>query len=271
MNRDRQILIVALIALIFISAGAYVALGQPSFMPGGSVSGTSSSSAETPYGESIEISIGGSSETSGAASWFQQNPEAVASWFASMSDSTSQDVYDVNGTYKSQEQVELSADLAVTWSNINSLSATVKIKALDQGTPTNYNEYTLANSVDIYAASPTSDSWSTTPSITQHLTDIGGSTTSITVDYEIYCEVVATGDISGDTLTATIAYTPYGTLEYTQSSESNAAEVTPSVSVSSYFDTADQAVGLPPGTMLYMTCIIASAVCIYFTFDRVIL
>lgn len=264
MDRNQQILIGLTVLLILVGAGAYIALGQPSFMPGVSASGTSSSSAETPYGESIEISIGGESETSGAASWFEQNPEAVASWLASISDSDSQNVYEVNSTYKSQEQVELSADLAVTHSNVNSLTATVKIKAIDKGTPANEYEYTLANAVDIYAASPTSDSWSTTPSISTHLTSIGGSTTSETVQYQIYCQVTATGSISGDTLTATISYTPYGTLVYERSSESNDASVTPSVSVSSVYD---QRLGLPDGTILVLSCltVVALSAWVYFT------
>jgi len=266
MNRDRQILLITLVALIMIAGGAYIALGQPSFMPGASASGTSSSSAETPYGESISISIGGESETSGSASWFEQNPEAVASWFASIQDSDSQDVYEVNSTYKSQEQVELSADLAVTHSNINTLSATVKIKAIDKSTPANNHEYTLASSEDIYAASPTDDSWSTTPSISTHLTSIGGSTTSETVQYQIYCEVTATGSISGDTLTATIAYTPYGTLVYEQSSESNSANVTPSVDVTSYYD---QRLGLPDGTIVVLSCLTVVALSAWVFFTKV--
>ena len=253
MDKDRNLLIGLTILLVLVAAGAYVALGQPSFMPGAEVSGTSSSSAETPYGESIEISIGGEAETSGAASWFQQHPEAVASWIASYQDSTSQNVYEVNSTYKSQEDVTIDADLAVTWSNVESLTATVKVKAVDKGTPANSHEYTLANAVSIQAASPTSDSWSTTPSILTHLTSIGGSTTSETVQYQIYCQVTATGTISGDTLTATIAYTPYGTLVYEQSSESNDATVTPGISVSSVYD---QQLGLPDGTLLYLACLV---------------
>ncbi len=263
MNRDRQILIVSLVVLVLVSAGAYMALAQPGFMPGSRVTGTSSSSAETPYGESIEISVGAGSETSGAASWFQRNPEAVASWFASYSDSDSQDVYEVNNTYKSQEQVTIEADLAVTHSNIDDLTATVKVKAVDKGTPANEHEYTLANSADIYAGSPTSDSWDTTPSISAHLTSVGGSTTDETVQYQIYCQVTATGSISGDTLTATISYTPYGTLHYEQSSESSDASVTPSISVSSFFDTGDTIVGAPQGTMLYLTCNLIVAASVY--------
>ena len=281
MNNDRKLLLGLAIVLVLVGAGAYIALAQPDFIPGGSVSGTSSSSAETPYGESIEISIGSESETSGSASWFEQHPEAVgswfvqspdqfASWFASYSDSTSQNVYEVDGTYKSQEQVTLSADLAVTHSNIASMTATVKIKASDNGDPTtNNHEYTLANAEDIYSASPTSDTWSTTPSISSHLTDIGGSTTSITVDYDIYCEVVAVGSISGDTLTAEVPYTNYGSLAYAQSSESNDATVTPSVSVSSWFDQADQSLGLQHGTTLYMSIFTVVAMLGYATIRKV--
>jgi len=266
MDRQKTLLIFLALTLVVVAAGAYIALGQPSFMPGASATGTSSSSAETPYGESISISIGAGSETSGSASWFQRNPDSVASWFASLQDSDSQDVYEVNSTYKSQEQVTIQAQLAVTHSNIDDLHATVKVKAIDKGTPSNNHEYTLANNVDIYAASPTDDSWSTTPSISTHLTDVGGSTTSETVQYQIYCEVTATGSISGDTLTATIAYTPYGTLVYEKSSEQNSANVTPSVSVTSYYD---QRLGLPDGSLLFMACIVVVSLSAWIYFTKV--
>jgi hypothetical protein len=266
MDKNKAGLIALTLLLVIVAGGAYIALAQPSFMPGASTSGTGSSSAETPYGESIEISIGGESQTSGSASWFQKNPEAVASWFASYQDGDSQNVYTVNSTYKSQETVTIESSLAVTWSNVQSLTTTVKVKALDKGTPTNNHEYTLANNVDIQAASPTSDNWDTAPSINAHLTSVGGSTTSETVEYQVYCQVTATGTISGDTLTATIAYTPYGTLVYDQSSEANSATVTPSVSVTSYYD---QALGLPDGALVTMLAILVIAACTYVVYDQV--
>jgi hypothetical protein len=266
MDQNKAGLIALTLLLVIVAGGAYIALAQPGFMPGASTSGTGSSSAETPYGESIEISIGGESQTSGAASWFQKNPEAVASWFASYQNSDSQNVYTVNSTYKSQETVTIESSLAVTWSNVQSLTATVKVKAIDKGTPTNNHEYTLANNIDIQAASPTSDNWNTAPSINAHLTSVGGSTTSETIEYQVYCQVTATGTISGDTLTATIAYTPYGTLVYDQSSEANSATVTPSVSVTSYYD---QALGLPDGALVTMLAILVIAACAYVVYDQV--
>jgi len=266
MDQNKAGLVALTLLLVIVAGGAYIALAQPGYMPGASTSGTGSGSAETPYGESIEISIGGESQTSGSASWFQQNPEAVASWFASYQNGDSQNVYTVNSTYKSQETVTIAASLAVTWSNVQSLSATVKVKAIDKGTPANNHEYTLANNVDIQAGSPTSDNWDTTPSISAHLTSIGGSTTSETVEYQVYCQVTATGTISGDTLTATIVYTPYGTLVYAQSSEANSATVTPSVSVTSYYD---EALGLPDGALVTLLALLVIAVCAYVVFDQV--
>jgi len=94
------------------------------------------------------------------------------------------------------------------------------------------------------------------PAILAHLTSIGGSTTSETVQYQIYAEVTATGTISGDTLTATIAYTPFGTLVYEQSSESSAASVTPTVSVASFLD---DALGLPGETIMTTLAIMSVA------------
>jgi hypothetical protein len=255
---DRRPLIFLVITVLAITAGyAYMVYGTPIPVQGATNSGSSSTTAETPYGEKLEISLGSGAETSGTASFLELRAPETASWFASYDDTDSQNVYEVNGTYKSQELVTMEYSLSVTHANVASITATVKIKAYEKGTPSNNNEYTLANGKSLSGGSPIADSGSTVPSILQHLTDVGGSTTNEVVGYDIYCQVTATGTISGDTLTATIPYTHFGAFSFTQSSESSTAQVTPTISAASWdaenpwrLSYYDDAVGAPEGTVM---------------------
>ncbi len=254
MEDNRRILFF-LVLLITLGGAIYVVI-NPTLVSGAITGLTSEAEATTPYGESLGIELTSGTSTSGTASMLNI-------WTASYQDSTSQDVYDVNGTYKSQEEVTLEYSASVTYASVSNIEITAKIKAIDKGTPANFNEYTLASSKSISGASPISDDGSTTPSIVQHLTDIGGSTTSETVQYQIYAQVTATGTVSGDTLTATIEYTPFGTLVYTQTSESSQAEVTPTVSVASFID---DYLGLPGETImttLAIMTVIATIIIVY--------
>jgi len=261
MNQNRRkLLVFSLIAIILV---AYIAF-TPVTITGATTTGSNTAEASTPYGEKIGITIGSGSTTSGEASIIDLTK--VASWVASYSDSTSQNVYDVNGTYKSQEIVTLSYSLSVTHSSVSNIQATVKVKAIDKDTPANNHEYTLANAKTLSGASPISDNGNTQPTISQHLTSIGGSTTSENIEYQIYCQVTATGTVSGETLTATVNYTPFGTLEYTQTSESSTAEVTPTVSVASIIQykasTIDNLIGLPEGWTIQLVAIACITVAI---------
>jgi len=258
MNKHRP-LVFLIIAILAIAAGyAYMVYGTPIPVQGATNSGSSSSTAETPYGEKLEISLGSGAETSGTASFLRLRSPEAASWFASYDDTNSQNVYQVNGTYMSQEQVTIEYSLSVTYANVASISTTVKVKAYDESNKAlNYHEYTLANAKALSGVSPIADSGSTVPSILQHLTDVGGSTTSEVVGYEIYCEVTATGSISGDTLTASIPYTHFGGFSFLQSSESSTAQVTPTISAASWeaedpwrLSYYDDAVGAPEGTVM---------------------
>jgi hypothetical protein len=250
MDKNRRLLLIFILLLTLGGAIYYVTL-NPALVSGALVGLTSEAEATTPYGESLSIELTSGSSTSGTASWLN---DQLASFTASYDDTDSQNVYEVNSTYKSQEQVTLEYSASVPYANVDSITITVKIKAIDKGTPANYNEYILANAKSISGVTPISDSGDTTPSIVQHLTDIGGSTTSETVEYQIYAQVQGTGTISGDTLTAEVAYTPFGTLVYAQSSESSTVEMTPTVSVASYID---EAAGLPDGSSLTALAIVA--------------
>lgn len=229
MFEDKRKLLALALVVLFLGYLLY----QPLAVAGAGIYGTTGASAETPYGESLEIEIGTGAETSGEASMIQQ-------WTASYTDDTSQQVYEVDGTYKSQEQVTLSYSLTVTYSNVESIAATVKIKAIET---TLDHEYALATDKALSGASPISDNGQTQRTILEHLgTDIGCSTDSATVQYQIYAQVTATGSISGDTLTATVDYTQFGELVYLRSTESSTADITPQVNVASHIE---EVLGLP--------------------------
>jgi len=277
--KDNKPLIVLLILLLVGGlVYGFMVYGTPLTSIGATVGASSSNSVETPYGEKLEISLGSSSETSGVVSFFEIKAPQTASWVSSYQNSDSQDVYEVNGTYKSQEQVTMEYSLSVSYSNVESISATVKVKAYEEGNKAiNYNEYTLANNKALSGVSPIADSDSTVPSILQHLTDVGGSTTNEVVGYEIYCVVTATGTKSGDTLTATIPYTHFGGFSFVKSSESSTAQVTPTISAASFIETYDpwtlsyydDVAGLPEGTvMMYMGVSIAALVSLFIVWSE---
>jgi len=245
LNKDRKLLLVGLVvALVFI---AYIAL-TPIIVAGARAYGISTAEASTPYGESLEIQIGSGTETSGQASVIDF--VMPASWLAAVG-STTQNVYTVDGTYKSQEQVTLSYALTVTYANVNTIQATVKIKSVYS----TFNfEHTLANLKALSGISPISDTGNTVKTIAQHLTDVSCPLTGGTVTYHIYCQVTAIGATSGQTLTATVAYTQFASLVYARTTESGSADVTPTVSVASW---VDDALGLPQGSAITIVAIVA--------------
>lgn len=242
----RKILVFSIIAILVVG---YIAF-TPVSIAGALASGSNSAEASTPYGESISIKIGSGSSTSASAS--------IIPMRASYNGSDSQNVYDVNGTYKSQEQVTLSYTLAVTHASVTSITATVKIKAIDNADASFY-EYTIASAKALSGASPINDNGEVVKTIAAHLSEITASATSATVKYEIYCQVTATGAVSGETLTATVAYTQFGALAYTRTSESSDAQVTPQVSVASIIEykasAIDNLVGLPSGWTIQLVAV----------------
>ena len=249
MDRDRKLLLVVSVAALVIIA--YI-IFTPIVVAGARLKGENYAEASTPYGESISIKIGSGAETSGEASVVDF--VAPASWLASYSDSTTQDVYDVDGTYKSQEQVTMSYSLSVTYTSVESITATVTVKTAYD---VNDHEYSLATSKALTGVSPISDSGQTQESITTHLTALTCPLTGGTVTYDIYAQVTATGTVSGETLTATVPYTQFGSLVYTRTTESGSAEVTPTVSVASWMD---DALGLPQGSAITIVAIAAAIV-----------
>jgi len=246
MTRGRKWLILLLIIAVALGGVGYYILSTPRIISGIGIAKTTSATAETPYGEKLEIKLTSGTETSGSASWL-----------ASYSETVSQQVYTVNGTYKDQEQVTLSYSLSVSYSNVENIKATVKIKAVDEA-DNSYHEYVLANAKALSGASPISDSGSVQRTIVDHLTDADASTSSATIQYHIYCQVTGTGSISGETLTATIPYTQFSKLQYQRETESATADVSPTVSVASWYEILNS----PEGAAI-VVCIVLLIVIVF--------
>jgi len=233
--RKQQRLYMAVACIIFCAVIAVVAaypLIQPapvtSTAAGAQAAATQQGSASTPYGESLSIRLSTGAQTTGA------------SWLADYIQSATQNVWTVNGTYKSQAQVTLGYSLSVTYTQVTNIQVVnLYIKAVDAADSSSYT-YTLASSKALSGSSPISDSNSTTKTISQHLTDVA-ATSPATVKYYIYCKVTAVGSVSGQTLTAEIVETYFTTLVYTQQTESTNTSVTPTVSVASWAQVADAA------------------------------
>jgi len=255
-NQQRTALFIVLL-LALGGVVSYLAF-NPGLVSGALTGAVNTAEDSNPFGESLSIDLNSGASTSGTASFMQEMT-------ASYQDSDSQDVYEVNSTYKSQEQVTMDYDADVTYANVGSIEITAKIKAIDKLDDSEYI-YTLADGKSISGVSPINDGDSVVPTISAHLASIVASTTDATISYEIFVEVTAVGSVSGDTLTATVPYTVFGCLQYEQTGESSQTDVTPTVSVASYTaDMMDDAVGMPQGTFVTFVAIIAvfAAVIVY--------
>lgn len=218
-KQKRLLLFSALVIIAVILA--YIML-QPAAVQGAVAEATTEGHAETPFGEYISIKLGTSAQTS------------AASWQAAVAEA-SQNVWTVNGTYKSQAQVTLGYSLQISYANVQNIQiVSLYVKAVDAADSSSYT-YTLASGKSLTGASPISDSGSTQKSISTHLSEVAASSPA-TVRYYIYCKVQAQGSTSGQTLTAEVTETYFATLVYTQQTESASATVTPTVDVASLLD-----------------------------------
>lgn len=224
MRKSQKRLLMISVAVVAVGLLlAYFLLQPQAAAQGAYARGEAEGYAESPFGEYIRINLGTSAQTS------------QASWLAAVAQ-TSQNVWTVNGTYKSQALVTLGYSLQVSYANVQNIKiVNLYIKAVDADDSSSYT-YTLANNKALSGGSPISDSGSTQKSISQHLSDCQASATSAQIKYYIYCQVQAQGTISGQTLTAEVAETWFATLNYQQSTEQTQATVTPSVNVASWVD-----------------------------------
>jgi len=219
-KQTKKYLIIS-VAVIFAVLLA-VWLFMPSQITGLYAKAETSSYAETPFGEYLDINLGTSAET------------RQASWQASTA-SASQNVWTVNSTYKSQALVTLGYSLQVSYANVQNIQiVNLYIKAMDSADSSSYT-YTLASAKSLSGSSPITDSGSTQKSISTHLSEVAASA-PCSIKYYVYCKVQAQGSISGQTLVAEITETWFCTLNYAQQSESTSATVTPSINVASWAD-----------------------------------
>ena len=228
-SRNKKKLVGIIILLVIIGFVVYYLY----FMPTGGLSfGRGlSGHAETPYGESMDVHINVGGQTK------------EASFHASVSGSTSQTKYTVNGTWASQSKIQFQVQVQVTGTNIQNIKVNyLKVKGVDNA-DNSYHEYSAASYgysfPDQIGTSPPASKTYTFPSsaiaISTHLTDCGASTSSATIKYYITIEVQSTGTKSGQTLTVTISYTWFTTNNYQQETESSSTTVSPEVLVTSFF------------------------------------
>ena len=222
MKVNKKLLAIIFIILIIIGVGAYWFLTPKGVEFGGEYEAT----AETPYGEklTIKLNLGGGTKQ--------------ASFLAGYTDSVSQNVWTVDGTYKSQGKITFSVSVTITGSKItNAKIENCYIKAVDTADSSSYSytfdTYPVSVSLSGYQGTWSPDS--ITKTLDQHVSDIQAST-SCTVDYYIYGKVSAVGEISGQTLYAEITETKFKTLQLEKETEETTAEVTPSVSTSSWLE-----------------------------------
>lgn len=249
-TRRTLVLVLLLLALAGIIGYMYV---YTDLIQGAVGEGTNQAEASTPWGESLEISLDSLTKTS-SASMFS----------ASYQETDTESAWTVNTTYKSQEMVTLAYDLDVTYTQVSNIEATVKIKAIDRS-DASYYEYTIANAKSLGGASPIEDSGDTGRTIQGHIiSDIVASTSGALIQYEIYCQVSATGTVSGETLTATIPYTQFTSLYYDYELQQSIIEVDPSITVTSWID---DRLGLPGETVLNF-CALCSVLSAYVFWRR---
>ena len=222
MKVNKKLLAIFIIVLIVAGIGIYW------FVPkkGAEFGGEYKATAETPYGEklTIKLNLGGGTRQ--------------ASFFAGYTDTVSQNVWTVDGTYKSQGKITFSVTVTITGNKItNAKIENCYIKAVDTADSSSYSytfdTYPVSVSLSGYQGTWSPDS--ITKTLDQHVSDIQAST-SCTVDYYIYCKVSAVGEISGQTLYAEITETKFKTLQLEKQTEETTAEVTPSVSTSSWLE-----------------------------------
>ena len=132
-------------------------------------------------------------------------------------------------------QVTPSLTIHVTGSNVQAAAqATYYIKAVKVGDPAKTHKPIdkVSQAVTVNGAD-LQDSIEKT--ITQHITDLGLSTTaSHTIDYYVYGQITATGSVSGQPLTMTIPETKFDTITYTY--EADQVETTIYSDKTSYWD-----------------------------------
>jgi len=194
----------------------------------------------TPYGEelNIQLNIGGSAQK---GSWFK----------ASISDSASNDLYDVSGTVNGasfsgvadSKSITISVTVDISGNLVTNVKIeTLYIKAVDVADSSSKKYYSVESTSPLSVTLPYSNTFYPLNNygIATMLTDAGASTSNAEIKFYIYIKVSATGSKSGQTLVAEITETEFADLTFTYQTESTSSTVTPNVSVSSWLDIGAQ-------------------------------
>ena len=223
MKVNKKLLAIFIIVLIVAGIGVYWFFIAKQ---GTQITRTFGAEAETPYGEKLIIQLDLSGQTK------------QAGFLGAYTDTVSQSVWTVNGTYKSQGKITFSVSVTITGSKItNAKIENCYIKAVDTADQSSYS-YTFGTYPISVSLSGYQGTWSPnsiTKTLDQHVNDIQASTTC-TVDYYIYCKVSAKGEVSGQTLIAEIAETKFLRLNLEKPTEQTTAQVSPSVTTSSWLE-----------------------------------
>ena len=214
MNVNKKLLAIFLILIVVASTiGAWFFFRGKGAVFGRKLEGY----AETPYGESLHVVLDIGGQTS------------KASFQASYQQSVSQNVWTVNGTYKSQGKITFSISITIDGTRISSVQVdNCYIKGVDTTDGSSYS-YTFGTYPATIPLDANDDgSWnpsSITRTLDQHVSDIGGSTTC-SVDYYVYAKISAVGEISGQTLVVEITETKFLRLNLARETEKATVEIT---------------------------------------------
>jgi len=195
--------------------------------------------ASTPYGERLSIKLG----VNGKAT--------QGSWMGSVSGGASNLLYDVSGTVNDAsfsdvadaEKITITFDLSVSGSyitNVQIVSFYLKVKDKDGTGTKTFTIIGSATSITI----PYNNTYTALNNyaISTLISDVSGNTNNDELLFLVYIKVTATGSKSGQTLTAEINEEQFADLTFTHLTEQNQATVSPSVSVSSWIDMAENIV-----------------------------
>lgn len=237
MTRRKVIILAAIVAVIAIGSMAYFFM-----VPSKETIFNDlffSKEVSTPYGEQlkININIGG---------------EAIkGSWKASISDSASDDLYNVSGStiqgsfnsIADSKLITISVAVSISGSNVENVQIVeLYIKTVDVSDSSNHIYYSVQSTSPLSISLPYSNTFYplNSYSISTMLTDTGASTTSAEIKFYVYMKVTATGAISGNPIVAEITETQFADLNFVYQTEQNSATVDPSVSVASWTELGAQ-------------------------------
>ena len=225
-----------------------------------------SASDETPYGESLHIHLAINGK--GVKGTAIINPTNQVNIMATSSDSN--DLYNVTGTLNGGNfdhiadlmQITVTISITVTGSNVQNVQLTslyVKTQDKDGSGTHTYTSVSSPTSVTL------GTQYDYTPlnaySIATLLSDNGANTNGDELTFKVYAKVTAVGSTSGKTLTAELPETQFADLTFTKQTEEATSNVSPSVSVSSWYD-------IPIQITINVVSAVVSAILVWYILQR---